>query len=358
MKKSTANHIQQLLDESNLLDSKKKEPPITGDFNFKNEVVLITGAAGSIGSGLTKQLLNCSFKKLVLIDNAESALYFLQKKLEFIKNKAICFILTDIRDAHAMEHLFNLHKPSIVFHAAAYKHVSLMEKHPYEAIKLNVFGTKLLADLSIKHQVKKFVFISTDKAVNPKSVMGITKSIAENYLQNLKTNHNIHILIARFGNIFGSNGSVVPLFLKQIKEENQITIRNKEVSRYFIDKTKACKLILEIATFEKPDYNIFTFDMGKPVKIIELANVLISNYNNARPNTIIEIKYEELNTGEKLHEDIISNSEELIDTPIKDVLFVKQHNPFKIIDFDFLEKLMLQKNPIKIKSSLLTVLAP
>ncbi|MEP1488756.1 MAG: SDR family NAD(P)-dependent oxidoreductase [Algibacter sp.] len=355
MNKSTVNRIQNLLDESGLLNSNNKKSSSALSFNFKNDAILITGAAGTIGSGLVKQLLNNDFKKLILIDNAESPLYFLQKEFEGSHDKNVHFVLADIRDTNAMESVFEIYKPSIVFHTAAYKHVSLMEKHPYEAIRLNVFGTKLLADLAVKHQTKKFVFISTDKTVNPKSIMGITKAIAQNYLQNLKGNSQIDFLIVRFGNIFGSNGSVVPLFLKQIKENNQITIRNKKVSRYFISKTKACLLLLEITKLKKLEYFVFTFDMGKPIKINELANVLISNYTDKNKNTV-EIKYEELNIEEKLHEDIISNSEVLIQTKTKGILYVKQHDIPKTIDFEFLEKLMFQKNIDKIKSDLLNVL--
>ncbi|MEP5341472.1 MAG: SDR family NAD(P)-dependent oxidoreductase [Algibacter sp.] len=298
MNKSTVNRIQNLLDESGLLNSNNKKSSSALSFNFKNDAILITGATGTIGSGLVKQLLNSDFKKLILIDNAESPLYFLQKEFEGSHDKNVHFVLADIRDTNVMESIFEIYKPSIVFHIAAYKHVSLMEKHPYEAIRLNVFGTKLLADLAVKHQTKKFVFISTDKTVNPKSIIGITKAIAQNYLQNLKGNSQIDFLIVRFGNIFGSNGSVMPLFLKQIKENNQITIRNKKVSRYFIS----------------------------------------------------------INIEEKLHEDIISNSEVLIQTKNKGILYVKQQDIPKTIDFEFLEKLMFQKNIDKIKSDLLNVL--
>ena len=185
----------------------------------------------------------------------------------------IYFILTDVRDETSMQELFSTFKPSMVFHTAAYKHVPMMEANPYEAVKLNILATTFLADLALLHNTKKFVFISTDKAVNPISIMGLTKRIGERYLMDLNSKNSTKFLITRFGNIIGSNGSLIPLFNKQLELGRPLTVTSPEVSRYFIPKLKACQHILEISNEAHGKHALFTFNMGKPIKIIDLANI-------------------------------------------------------------------------------------
>lgn len=353
MNKETANHIDELIYDSGLFPSKIKDLKNTVSFDFSDEIILITGAAGSIGSGLTKQLINCKYKKLVLVDVAESPLYELIKELEFEDVSNIDFIILNITDEDSLKHLFKTHTPTIVFHTAAYKHVPLMESNPIEAVKLNVFGTKLLADLSHKYEVKKFIFISTDKAVKPVSVMGITKRIGETYLSLLKEKSDTKFITTRFGNIFGSNGSVIPLFKKQIEFGYPLTITDKDISRYFISKYKACSLILKLASKRDYESDSFTFDMGEPIKIKDIIERLLLCYDNLESKP--EIKVIGLRPGEKLSEDIISDDETLLSTEDKDILAVKQKNDLKSkkIDFNQLSNITYYMSNKEIKSILL-----
>lgn len=347
---SNSKYIKELLDASGLLDlqGKKTNPELNHDFS--DEIILITGAAGSIGSEIAMQLSTCSFKKLILLDIAETPLYYLLQELKEHHNLNIDFVLTDIRDESSMKIVFEKHKPSLVFHTAAYKHVPLMEDNPYEAVRLNVFATKLLADLSVLYNTKRFVFISTDKAVDPISVMGFTKRIAERYLEQLKNSTNTAFLITRFGNVFGSNGSIVPLFLNQIKTGIPLTITSKKATRYFISKNKACRLILKIAALEKASFGIFTFNMGKPIKIIDLAKIIISHYENTTSNQIA-MKITGLRPGEKLHESIVSKNEILEATVCDAILLVKPKDHFKEkhINLEVLKNITPNKKPSEIK---------
>jgi FlaA1/EpsC-like NDP-sugar epimerase len=349
MTNRTSENIQQLLNDSGLLSTQKHYKTFFASYDFSEDTILITGAAGSIGSGIANHLIHCSFKKLILIDNAESSLFFLIKELELQHIKNITFYILDVRNVESMEWLYRLHKPTLIFHTAAYKHISLMEENPYEAVKLNVFGTKILADLSINYSAKKFIFISTDKAVNPISVMGMTKLIAEKYLDTLNTETGTVFLSTRFGNIFGSNGSVVPLFIKQIESGKSITITNPEATRYFIDKKEACDLILKTALMSKPENHIITFNMGKPIKILHLAKELIKVYDSKT-----EIKISELKLGEKLHEAIISENEVMKPTDDKDIFLVarKYKTIPKTIDLNSLLEITSFKSPREIKSIL------
>ncbi|MEL0456386.1 polysaccharide biosynthesis protein [Flavobacteriaceae bacterium SZ-1-7] len=322
MNKILANHIDRLLIDSGLFPTNQKPTEYSSNFNFAEETILITGAAGSIGSGLCKQLLTCKFKKLILVDMAESPLYELIKELEFENLERVEFLLLNIIEEESVRHIFSKYKPSLIFHAAAYKHVPLMEENPYEAVKNNVFATKLLADLSIEHSVKKFIFISTDKAVNPVSVMGTTKLIGEKYLSSLNSKHKTAFFNARFGNILGSNGSVIPLFKKQLENDMPITLTDRRMSRYFICKRKACNLILKIALLNEKVHNTFTFNMGEPIRMVDMVERIIHMCNKQTQD--IEIRYTGLRPGEKLDEDIISENEILIPTKIKDILAVKE----------------------------------
>ncbi|MCF7560761.1 polysaccharide biosynthesis protein [Sabulilitoribacter multivorans] len=349
MNKSTSNHIDQLLLDSGLFPNKRKPKKLSNNFDFSNETILITGAAGSIGSELSKQLISTKFNKLILVDIAESPLYDLMKELEFVDTNSVEFIIFNITDDISLRKLFETYKPTVIFHTAAYKHVPLMEDNPYEAVKLNILGTKLLADLSIEFDVKKFVFISTDKAVKPISVMGITKYIAERYLNKLSLSSKTIFLITRFGNILGSNGSVLPLLKKQIEIESPITITDKLASRYFISKYKACYLILKIATLNK-ESSTYAFNMGEPIKIVDLVERLLQLYEIN--GNAIKMKITGLRPGEKLHEEMIEHEENLAPTNDDDILLVnkKEHSQIKSLDFDKLFSInpYLSNNEIKL----------
>ena len=349
MNQSSHQQIKQLIADSGLLPFAKKSNVKNRSFHFKNETILITGAAGSIGSELARQLLNSQFSKLILIDIAESPLYNVMKDFEQETNPNIEFLLLNITDKASVEHLFETYKPTLVLHAAAYKHVPLMEAHPYEAVKTNIMATKLLADSAIKHAVKKFIFISTDKAVDPVSVMGFSKRIAENYLLNVTKEAPTKFLIARFGNIMGSNGSVLPLFIKQIESGLPLTITDNTTSRYFISKTKACYLILELSDFEPLAPAIFTFDMGNPINIKEVADCLLSFY----PEQQITLTQVGMRPGEKLHEALVSANEVLVPTQNDAILLVKQrNNRIKSPDFNQLRAITPFVVPEKIKEIL------
>jgi len=292
---------------------------LASEYNY--QIILITGAAGSIGSEIAKQLLVFNYKKLILIDIAESALYDLQQAFEKQPTKNIDFVVADVRDKTKMNYIFETYKPTIIFHTAAYKHVPLMESDPYEAIRLNVFGTKLLADLAISYITKKFVFVSSDKAVNPINIMGATKRIAELYLGHLSQNtQQTTFYVTRFGNILRSNGSVIPLFKRQVESGGPLTVTHLDASRYFISIAKASQLILEAASMT---YNTitYTFNMGKPVKIMDLAKTLIALANKEFTNKI-DIEITGLRIGEKLSEDMVSKDEKLTATNHKDILLV------------------------------------
>ncbi len=244
-------------------------------------------------------------------------MYYLIKEFEIDKNPNVEFAIADIRDEDAVKWLYETFRPTLIFHTAAYKHVPLMEDNAYESVKLNILATKTLADLAIAYKVKKFIFISTDKAVNPISVMGMSKRIAETYLNYLSVKKKTIFLITRFGNILGSSGSVLPLFLKQLESGSSLTVTNLETTRFFINKNKACRLILEIASWHKPDNNLFTFNMGTPIKIIDLAKVLISLKNKGNTIEIIGLR-----PGEKIHEEIVSSEETLESTTHLDIFKV------------------------------------
>ncbi|MBP0902456.1 polysaccharide biosynthesis protein [Mariniflexile gromovii] len=352
MTQTTQIHIKQLIENSGVMHSNGNSKQPFEQFDFSNETILITGAAGSIGSELARHILVCDYKKMILIDIAESPLYNLIKEFENEDSNKIEYLLLNINEIESAEFLFETYKPTLVFHAAAYKHVPLMESHPYEAVKTNILATKLLADLAIKYDVRKFIFISTDKAVNPISVMGMSKHIAENYIKKLAIKSNTQFAITRFGNIIGSSGSVLPLFKKQIDAGLPLTITSKTVARYFIDKHKACNLILKIATFDELEGSLFTFNMGEPVKLMDLAKCLINNYAN---NNSVKIKITGLRPGEKHDEDIISEDELLVATPDKDILLVIQKNNKKPkeVDLSSLLNITPYQSPLEIKNILI-----
>ncbi|MCL4135277.1 UNVERIFIED_CONTAM: hypothetical protein GTU68_019277 [Idotea baltica] len=288
---------------------------------FSGETVLVTGAAGSIGSELVKQLSNFDIKNLILVDQAESALYDVQQELKQNGKFNYIAIVADIRDGLRVDSIFQDHKPTMVFHAAAYKHVPLMEQSPYEAIKINVNGTKILADTASRYNVKKFVFVSTDKAVNPTSVMGATKRMAEMYISCLQKESKTKFITTRFGNVLGSNGSVIPLFKKQIENGNALTLTHKEITRYFMTIPEASQLVLEAGTMGKGG-EIFIFDMGESVKIYDLAKNMIKLSGLRFPEDI-DIKITGLRPGEKLYEELLANGENTLSTYHKKILISK-----------------------------------
>ena len=277
-----------------------------------NKSILVTGGAGSIGSEIVRQICNYSYNSLIVLDSAESALYDLQQELKQNGFHNFIPIVTDIRDKNRMNALFSEHKPNIVFHAAAYKHVPLMEYNSYEAIKINVGGTKNVADLSILHGVEKFVFVSTDKAVNPTNVMGATKRIAEMYISCMQKENKTKFITTRFGNVLGSNGSVIPLFRKQIEKGGPLTLTHKEITRYFMTIPEASQLVLEAGAMGEGG-EIFIFDMGESVKIFDLAKNMIKLSGLKYPEDI-DIKITGLRPGEKLYEELLANGENTLPT--------------------------------------------
>lgn len=280
----------------------------------EGKTILVTGAAGSIGSEVAKQLLLYVPKKILLLDVAEMPLNKLCLKLEGIhKETELVPYLADIKDENLMQNVFATHQPEIVYHAAANKHVPLLEGFPYQAIQNNVLGTKIVADLAILNQVQTFVFISTDKAVNPSSIMGASKRIAEQYIQSVnETSETTSFIITRFGNVFGSSGSVGPIFSRQIKTGGPLTITHPEMERYFMTTTQACELVLESGTMGKGG-EIFMFDMGNPIRIVDLAHQMILA-TGLVPELDIKIEWIGLRPGEKLQEDLTTANDLLVET--------------------------------------------
>jgi FlaA1/EpsC-like NDP-sugar epimerase len=281
--------------------------------DIAGKVVLVTGAAGSIGSELVKQIIPFKPLKLILVDQAESPLYELERDLnddELAEGFEI--VVGDIRSESRMRRVFEHFKPQLVFHAAAYKHVPLMEHNPSEALLTNVLGTRILADLSAEFNVLKFVMVSTDKAVNPTNVMGASKRIAEMYVQSLGQTCSTKFITTRFGNVLGSNGSVIPIFKKQIERGGPVTVTHPEITRYFMTIPEACQLVLEAGTIGQGG-EIFIFDMGKSVKIIDLVRKMIKLYG-LKVGKDIEIVFTGLRPGEKLYEELLNDQENTLPT--------------------------------------------
>ncbi len=308
--------IEDLLDRTPI---KIKNPILQKELNDKS--ILITGAAGSIGSEIATQISNYNYKQLVILDQAESDLYNVQQS--FVRNgiDKYSVIIADVRNEERLKEIFSEHNFDIVFHAAAYKHVPLMEDNPYEAVKVNVYGTKLLMDLSVEYNVDKFVMVSTDKAVNPTNVMGATKRIAEIYASCLNYESKTKFVTTRFGNVLGSNGSVIPLFKKQIKEGGPLTVTHKEITRYFMTIPEACQLVLEAGVMGKGG-EIFVFDMGESVKIFDIAKKMI-NLSGLKYPDDIDIKIVGLRPGEKLYEELLSDKENTMPTYNDKIMIAK-----------------------------------
>ena len=287
---------------------------------FEGKTVLVTGAAGSIGSELCRQLANLQVGKLIMLDNAETPLH--NVRLEFEDNfNWVDFetIIGDVRMEKRLDYVFRTYRPDLVFHAAAYKHVPMMEENPCEAVLANVEGSRNVADKCIEYDCEKMIMISTDKAVNPTNIMGCTKRLAEIYVQSLglaikggKKKGKTTFITTRFGNVLGSNGSVIPRFKQQIESGGPVTVTHPEINRFFMTIPEACRLVMEAAVMGK-DTNIFVFDMGIPVKIADLATRMIE-LAGYKPGTDIEIKYTGLRPGEKLYEEVLASKENTLPT--------------------------------------------
>lgn len=343
-------NIEDLLGRSSILmDDSKLISSVQG------KRVCITGAAGSIGSELARQIIKYNPKVLVLIDQAESALYELERELsEDVFAGKTFFYLADITNKDRIKKIINEHHPELLFHAAAYKHVPLIESNPSEAIKTNVEGTRILADIAVAAGIDKFVMISTDKAVNPTNVMGCSKRIAEIYVQSLN-NHLVstgkgqtRFITTRFGNVLGSNGSVIPLFQKQIDGGGPITVTHPEVIRYFMTIPEACRLVLEAGTMGSGG-EIFLFDMGRPIRIYDLARKM-ALLAGLEPGKDIDIVFTGLRQGEKLFEELLSDSENTIPTHHDKILKAKvaEYSFDQVVrNLEFLLELVDDDNELK-----------
>lgn len=302
--------------------------------NIRGSVVMITGACGSIGSEIVRQVATYKAKKIILVDQAETPMHdmALEMKEKFPEADIVLF-MGDVQNRDRMERAFAEYRPRFVFHAAAYKHVPMMELNPSEAVLTNVMGSKNIADLALKYDVYKFVMISTDKAVNPTNVMGCTKRLAEAYTQSLffdakRKGKKTQFITTRFGNVLGSNGSVIPIFRRQIAEGGPVTITHRDIIRYFMTIPEACSLVLEAGCMGNGG-EIYVFDMGKPVKIYDLATRMIS-LAGLRPGVDIEIKEIGLRPGEKLYEELLNDKEKTLDTTENDKIMVA-----KVRTYDF-----------------------
>ncbi|ADR18039.1 nucleoside-diphosphate sugar epimerase/dehydratase [Calditerrivibrio nitroreducens] len=290
---------------------------------LKDKVVLVTGAGGSIGGEIARQVSRYSPKNLIILDIAETPLFFIENYLKSSKNDLnLTTIIGDVKNIVKMEQLFKSYKPDIVIHAAAYKHVPMMELNPDEAIWNNIFGTKVIADLSCKYEVDKFILISTDKAVNPTNIMGATKRIAELYIKTFPDDLKTKFIIVRFGNVLGSNGSVIPIFKEQIKNGGPVTVTHPEVTRYFMTIPEAVQLVLQAGGIGKGG-ELFLLDMGEPVKILKLAEEMI-RLSNFEPYKEIDIVFTGLRPGEKLYEELLLDEEGSTKTEYDKIWIAKQ----------------------------------
>lgn len=323
------------LKQINIEDLLERDPISLDSTNIRkqlnNKVVLVTGAAGSIGSEIVRQIANYSPRKIILLDQAETPLHNLEIEVsEQLHFHDYEIIIGDVTNQMRMNKIFDRYQIDIVYHAAAYKHVPMMENNPAEAINNNVLGTKVLADLSVKYNVEKFIMISTDKAVNPTNIMGTSKRIAEMYTQALNINSSTNFITTRFGNVLGSNGSAIPLFKKQIELGGPVTITHPDITRYFMTIPEACQLVLEASAMGNGG-EIFIFDMGKSVKVVDLAKNMI-RLSGLEIGKDIQIKYVGLRPGEKLYEELLCDRENNLPTHHPKITIAKvAHTDFDLI---------------------------
>lgn len=318
---------------------------------LKDKTVLITGAAGSIGSEIVRQVIGFNPKVVVILDQAETPLHHMCLEMkDLVSSSKMHAVIADVRNKEAMNSVFKKYEPQVVFHAAAYKHVPLMEENPSQAILTNIEGTKIIADLSCLYKVKKFVMVSTDKAVNPSNVMGASKRIAEKYVQSLQlknTNNGekntTKFITTRFGNVLGSNGSVVPLFTKQIANGGPITITHPDIIRYFMTIPEACQLVLEAGAMGNGG-EIYIFDMGKPVKIIDLARKMIK-LAGFIPDKDIKIQIVGLRPGEKLYEELLNDTSKTLPTYHEKIMISEEiSDEFEDLSTDIEELISIANN--------------
>jgi FlaA1/EpsC-like NDP-sugar epimerase len=326
--------ISQKIKNIQIEDLLERKPIVLDDKSIskqlKDKTILITGAAGSIGSEIVRQVLGFDPKVIIMLDQAETPLHQLTLETQALETDTVIYsVIADVRSKKSIEAVFATYQPQVVYHAAAYKHVPLMEENPAQAIITNVKGTKNLADLSCKYGVVKFVMVSTDKAVNPSNVMGASKRIAEKYVQSLQWKHTkdntgviTKFITTRFGNVLGSNGSVVPLFTKQIAEGGPVTITHKDIIRYFMTIPEACQLVLEAGAMGNGG-EIYIFDMGKPVKIYDLARKMIK-LAGFTPDVDIKIDVVGLRPGEKLYEELLNDSARTIRTHHEKIMIAQE----------------------------------
>ena len=324
---------------------------------FNEKVILITGGAGSIGSELVRQISNYPHHKIIILDKDESGIYAIEQEL---KNKkcSVVFEIADIRNQSRIAAIFEIHKPNIIFHAAAYKHVPLMELFPYEAVATNILGTKIIADLALEHQAERFIMISTDKAVRPTNVMGASKRFAEKYLLSLdKKNSQTAFITTRFGNVLASNGSVIPLFQKQLENGDDLTVTHRHIERYFMTIPEACQLVIEAALMGD-NGKIFVFDMGKSIKIFDVAKKMIQLSGLRYPEDI-DIKIIGLRPGEKLYEELFEDPKKLIATHHEKIMIAQNNSEISTEQMqEILQQIANEKdnnNPERIKSLLKTI---
>lgn len=316
--------------ELRIEDLLQRKPIVIDPSRVKKDIcgkrVLITGAAGSIGSEIVRQVLDYEPALLILCDHAESPLHAIQLELEdSFPSAHIEMVIADVRDFNRMESIFKTYSVQLIYHAAAYKHVPLMEHNPFEAVDVNVGGTKHIADLAVEYQAEKFVMVSTDKAVNPTNVMGASKRIAEIYIQALNSpDVKTRFITTRFGNVLGSNGSVIPRFRAQIERGGPVTVTHPEITRYFMTISEAVQLVLEAGTMGHGG-EIFVFDMGKPVKIVDLAKKMIQLAGYVE-GIDIKIVYTGLRPGEKLYEELLASSELTLPTHHEKINIAKVRN--------------------------------
>lgn len=296
----------------------------TIEHSLHEKTVMVTGAAGSIGREISLQLAEYSCNQLIFIDQGESPLYELQMDLIAKGKSNIHYYVADVRDFKRMQHIFESYKIDYIFHAAAYKHVPLMEENPYEAVRVNIMGSKNMMDLAVQFDVEKFVMVSTDKAVNPTNVMGASKRIAELYALAKNAENKTKFITTRFGNVLGSNGSVIPLFKKQIEHKGPLTVTHPDIIRFFMTIPEACQLVLEAGIMGNGG-EIFVFDMGQSVKIFDVAKNMIRLAGYKYPEDI-DIVFTGLRPGEKLFEEVLSNSETTMPTHHSKILIAKSEN--------------------------------